>query len=89
MRESPALHITEDLAARGDIDLLVIEPHADVLPASLEGRATMVDFHEAAARADIMVMLVNHDQFLNLPAPRRDGLRLIDTRGVWPADALK
>jgi UDP-N-acetyl-D-mannosaminuronic acid dehydrogenase len=79
MRESPALDIARDLAARHKGRLLVVEPNIDVLPEGL-GKAELMMIGDARV-ADIHVMLVDHKPFKSLPAPV--GV-CVDTRGIWP-----
>jgi UDP-N-acetyl-D-mannosaminuronic acid dehydrogenase len=83
LRESPALDITIELAARGDCRILAVEPHIGVLPASLAERATLIDMTIAIEQADVVVLLVDHRQFRALPKSLLEGKRLIDTRGLW------
>jgi UDP-N-acetyl-D-mannosaminuronic acid dehydrogenase len=86
LRESPALHIATMLAELENSQLLVSEPHVAALPKGLDGRShvTLVDDHIAAiAEADIVLMLVNHRQYYELPADMLNGKVVIDTRGVW------
>jgi UDP-N-acetyl-D-mannosaminuronic acid dehydrogenase len=82
LRESPAVEIVCELAELKLGQLLAVEPNIKILPASLEGKATLSELHDAVHRADIVVILVDH-----LPFKRLDPLRLhtkivIDTRGL-------
>jgi UDP-N-acetyl-D-mannosaminuronic acid dehydrogenase len=43
----------------------------------------MVKTHEAVAAADIVVLLVDHNQFRTLPRKLLDGKVVMDTRGIW------
>lgn len=83
LRESPALSIATRLAALypGQVD--VVEPYIDALPPALAGKTRLCRPMEALENCDVLVLLVDHDDFKAMPAPRRPGLRLIDTRGVW------
>jgi UDP-N-acetyl-D-mannosaminuronic acid dehydrogenase len=76
LRESPALEIARDLATTHPGMISIIEPNLEALPSGL-GRARLVS---SADDADVHVMLVNHRQFLNRPAPTG---QCVDTRGVW------
>ena len=54
------------------------------LPARLAGRnIQLVGLNEALAQADLVVLLVDHKEFKELPAERLAGKRVIDTRGTW------
>lgn len=62
LRESPALDIAETLAGSFEGRLLLVEPNIDRLPASLSGREK-ADIDRAVEDADILVLLVAHDEF--------------------------
>ena len=80
LRESPALDIAVHLAAEG-YRVLAVEPHITTLPAALAGRAELVDLPAALARADAIVLLVDHRAFGSLTLADLAGKALIDTRG--------
>jgi UDP-N-acetyl-D-mannosaminuronic acid dehydrogenase len=80
LRESPALDIAVHLAAEG-YRVLAVEPHIAALPAGLAGRAELVDLPTALARADAVVLLVDHRAFGALTLADLGGKALIDTRG--------
>ena len=86
LRESPALEITRHLAERRIADkLLVVEPYLDTLPRELAGRVgvELVEFDLALAEADVVVLLVDHQDFKVVPRQSLDGKVVIDTRGQW------
>lgn len=84
LRESPALEIVETLARQGEaIDLMVVEPFIERLPVTLEGKATLVQFENAVAEADIVVLLVDHRAFKAINPSSLSGKVVIDTRGFW------
>lgn len=85
LRESPALHIAERLADEQIGHLSIVEPHIRELPASLQGRNNVrLDlFGPALKSADIILLLVDHQQFRRVePAQLREKI-VIDTRGLW------
>ena len=85
-RESPALHIAEAVAAWNNCKVLVSEPHAKVLPGELAGHAhvSLVEDTGALIRdVHIVVMLVNHRPYNEIPRADIEGKAIIDTRGVW------
>jgi UDP-N-acetyl-D-mannosaminuronic acid dehydrogenase len=85
LRESPALHIAERLADAQLGHLSVVEPHIPELPRSLQGRNNVrLDPLGAALKAaDIILLLVDHQQFRRVePAQLREKI-VIDTRGLW------
>jgi UDP-N-acetyl-D-mannosaminuronic acid dehydrogenase len=77
LRESPALAIVRRLAAEDLGELLVCEPN---LQSSKE--FTLVDPDQAVARADIVLLLVDHRQFRTLKPSILQEKIVIDTRGV-------
>jgi UDP-N-acetyl-D-mannosaminuronic acid dehydrogenase len=83
LRESPALSIVERLAAHYPNQVEVVEPFVSELPPSLAGRARLRSPSEAVDAADIIVMLVDHNDFKAMPIPKDRLDRIIDTRGVW------
>ncbi|KGN35688.1 UDP-N-acetyl-D-mannosamine dehydrogenase [Knoellia subterranea] len=86
LRESPALEITKQLAARhADARILAVEPNIDELPTALasSGNVSLSGTEEAIAEADIVVLLVDHKEFKHLDRATLAEKAIIDTRGVW------
>ena len=84
LRESPALAITQKLSSMGKGDIIAVEPHIDALPKELEeAGVSLAPLDEALAAADVVVLLVDHAQFLKVERPALDGKIIIDTRGAW------
>jgi UDP-N-acetyl-D-mannosaminuronic acid dehydrogenase len=86
MRESPAVEIVQDIAtALPDVEIQVCEPYAHDLPAKLSGLANVVlkPVETAVDEADIVVLLVDHDQFRAVNRSRLAGKVVYDTRGIW------
>lgn len=81
LRESPAALICEKLSK--ELTVLAVEPHIDVLPLSLEGKASLVDAEEAIKKADICVMLVKHKVFARIGSEAFAHKTLIDTCGFF------
>lgn len=64
LRESPAVEIVKDLAAKHKESLLVVEPNIASLPLSLgSNRVSLVNAEEAIQQANIIVLLVGHSSF--------------------------
>jgi UDP-N-acetyl-D-mannosaminuronic acid dehydrogenase len=84
LRESPALEVAAQLAARYGDRVKIVEPHIRDIPAEL-GRhgATLIGLDEALQKCEIAVLLVDHDQFKMIPLAERRHLAVIDTRGIW------
>ncbi|MFW0111562.1 UDP-N-acetyl-D-mannosamine dehydrogenase [Rothia sp. CCM 9416] len=86
LRESPALEILTELTHQiPGARLLVVEPHIDRLPAHLSqlGQVELTDCDPAIAQADLVLLLVDHDRFKQVPATALAGKAVIDTKGLW------
>jgi len=86
MRESPAVDVVAAIAdAAPDLDIRVAEPYTDTLPRELTGRPNvrLQNAAEAIDEADIVVLLVDHDQFRAISRSRLEGKVVYDTRGAW------
>lgn len=86
LRESPSIGITAALADQlPEASLLVVEPHVTSLPKILDGRANvrLAETETAIAQADIVVVLVDHDEFKNVRPAAIVGKTVIDSRGIW------
>ncbi|WP_043445862.1 UDP-N-acetyl-D-mannosamine dehydrogenase [Arthrobacter sp. L77] len=86
LRESPAVSIVRQL----NIDLpecavLVAEPHVSELPETLSSltNVALKDLGTAVAEADIVLLLVDHDEFKEMDKSVLDGKVVVDTRGIW------
>ncbi|XLY90009.1 UDP-N-acetyl-D-mannosamine dehydrogenase [Ectopseudomonas mendocina] len=85
LRESPALGITLEIAARYPGQVMAVEPHIDSAPAALvEAGVDLVDFSTAAS-ADVLVFLVDHAVFDNEALLLNGYQRVLDTRGAMAA----
>ncbi len=90
LRESPALEIVRELAARNLGQIIAVEPYIERLPPSLEQQAFLGDLHDAVGAADIVVILVDHLPFKQIDPLRLHAKIVIDTRGLLsPAPAAR
>ena len=78
LRSSPAVDIVRRLQQREVGELLVVEPHLESHP---EFALTRLD--EALARANIVLVLVDHKTFARVPREVLQEKILIDTRGLY------
>ncbi len=78
LRESPALHVAQTLAAQ-DLDVLLVEPH---LQASPIPDVPLVELDIALKEADIVVILVAHRQFRRLSPEALLRARVVDAAGL-------
>jgi UDP-N-acetyl-D-mannosaminuronic acid dehydrogenase len=85
LRESPALRIVENLADMEFAKVLAADPHVSTLPASLLNKVELRTWEDAVDAADIVVVLVDHYAFREIPRSSLDAKILIDTRGVFSA----
>jgi UDP-N-acetyl-D-mannosaminuronic acid dehydrogenase len=85
LRESPSLDIARSLAQVKSAQILIVEPYIKQLPASLAAFANvkLQGLTEALAKSDIVVLLVDHDDFRRVEAIDLAGKVLIDTRGMF------
>lgn len=85
LRESPAVDVVERLRGLVDAPIDVVEPHVRALPAELAGLKgiELVDLPTALGRADVVVLLVDHDEFRDVPAEVLGRALVHDTRGLW------
>jgi UDP-N-acetyl-D-mannosaminuronic acid dehydrogenase len=62
----------------------VVEPHVKQLPVNIARfgvRKATLD--EALRDANIVAVLVDHEAFARVPAQKRNGAIVYDTRGIW------
>lgn len=85
LRESPALSIVENFAKNEGMDINVVEPNISDIPLSLSQyrNVKLCDVENAVKRSDIVVGLVDHDEFKSINRDQFNEKMLIDTRGIW------
>ncbi|MGP5407676.1 UDP-N-acetyl-D-mannosamine dehydrogenase [Psychrobacter celer] len=62
LRESPAVHIAREMLDMDSAEILLVEPNISELPKSLM-YGNLVELNIAIEQADIIVILVGHEQF--------------------------
>jgi UDP-N-acetyl-D-mannosaminuronic acid dehydrogenase len=77
LRESPAFDIVKKLKEENIGELLVCEPNLDA-----HDEFDLIALEEVLARADIILLLVDHRKFKSLKASELNEKVLIDTRGI-------
>jgi len=80
LRESPALHIVEEFSATMNVQLKLVEPNIKKLPQKLETH-TLSALDESVFNADIVVLLVNHQEFKGIAQKLGSHVVLIDAVG--------
>ncbi|MFC7457051.1 UDP-N-acetyl-D-mannosamine dehydrogenase [Brachybacterium sp. GCM10030267] len=86
LRESPSRTIVGDLAEKlTDGTVLVVEPNVEELPKELAERdnVELAELDSALERADIVLLLVDHDPFKELDRELLREKIVIDTKGLW------
>ncbi len=77
LRESPSVEIVKKLMALDIGNILVCEPNIKSHP-----QFDLIRFEEGVKQADILVILVDHKEFLSLSAAKLSEKIVIDTRGI-------
>lgn len=86
LRESPSVEIVQHLVQEKLGDLMIVEPHISTLPESLQApNVELMALTDAIHAADIVLLLVNHRAFYELPRNDLMAKIVIDTRGIWSA----
>ena len=83
LRESPSLKIAQKINSMMFKKLLVVEPNISFLPKGFKSSASLVTLAEAINSADIIVLLVDHLQFMSIDLRVLKGKQIVDTRGIW------
>lgn len=84
LRESPAVEIVKDLAPRFTRPILAVEPNIAALPPALSACGVeLIDGFAALDQADVWTLLVDHRPFKTVSPKRRDGVEIVDARGIW------
>ncbi|WP_437611532.1 UDP-N-acetyl-D-mannosamine dehydrogenase [Erwinia sp. V71] len=83
LRESPAMEVTQHIAAWHSGETWVVEPHVAAIPEKLAHHATLVSADVALQQADVLVMLVDHQQFRAIDGAQITQRWVVDTKGVW------
>ena len=83
-RESPARLVAVTLARKYGSRVQVVEPYAAELPKEFAGtHAELIDIDTALETSDVLIVLVDHDQFKAVPLAERARHAVYDTRGIW------
>ena len=84
IRESPALHIVEALAARKVGQVLVVEPNLKHVPKELvEAGLEFCSLEAAFEQANVIAVLVDHKEFRETDKSEFASKVVIDTRGIF------
>lgn len=86
LRESPSLNIVKRMGEEHpQLDIRVVEPNVEELPPSLSSVPNLrkQDLAEALTDAEVVLLLVNHKEFIALDRSQLTGKTVIDTKGIW------
>lgn len=88
LRESPSVQIVREIAQLSthmQCEIRVVEPHIQSLPKDLSefNHVSLTSMKQALVESDIVLLLVNHREFLLADPNTLVGKHLIDTRGIW------
>lgn len=83
LRESPAMQITKMIADWHMGTTYAVEPNIDELPKVLNGSCQLISTEVAIANADIILLLVDHQQFKAINGEQIRQKWVVDTKGVW------
>lgn len=86
-RESPAIEIVELVAKATKVPLMVVEPHIETLPSSLQAfsHVTYTSLDDAMEQAQLIVPLVGHRSFKAITSDRLHTKQVIDAIRLWSA----
>ena len=85
LRESPSLDIVYEITQNEKVDkVFIVEPNISDLPNNLNGnkKCELVDLDYALEKADIVLLLVDHKEFLSINKDVLNSKEIIDTRGI-------
>ncbi|MFJ9383235.1 UDP-N-acetyl-D-mannosamine dehydrogenase [Peribacillus sp. NPDC101481] len=83
LRESPAVEIVKELTSIFNQTILVAEPHIEELPYSLKDyKIELTKTEDAINKADVVILLVDHDYFKAMDEEIFLNKIVIDTRGI-------
>ena len=84
LRESPAVEIAKMITDMGFKYHYIAEPNISTLPKILIHKQNLLEQAESAInKAEIVVLLVDHDEFLKIDKAVLTGKYVVDTRGAW------
>ena len=83
LRESPALHISLQVSNMGFSKHYIVEPNIKKIPNEFDRNLVeLVTIKKAINESDILVLLVDHEQFKEINPDLLVGKKVIDTRGI-------
>jgi len=84
LRESPALEIAKKISSINSGVTLLVEPNIERIPNSFKEEQTkLVTIDKALEKANILVGLVDHEEFTRLSIKNFKRMFVIDSKGMW------
>ena len=85
LRQSPALEIAKKISLMSFKKLYIVEPNIFIMPNCFEhdNDIELVNLEFAVNSSDIVVLLVDHNEFNQIDLDLLSGKYVIDTRGIW------
>jgi UDP-N-acetyl-D-mannosaminuronic acid dehydrogenase len=84
LRGSPAMRVVQCLSERYGNRIKVVEPYIHTLPPEIASTgAEFLRLDDALSVCEVAIVLVDHDEFRNIPLGERRHLAAMDTRGIW------
>jgi UDP-N-acetyl-D-mannosaminuronic acid dehydrogenase len=82
LRESPAMSITNALAELNMAQVWAVEPNIGHFPSDLNESVVLKDVPTACSQADIILILVDHREFIEIDWDQIKCKTIVDTKGV-------
>jgi len=83
LRESPAMIISKKIELMGFKKSYLCEPNIKSLPGLFDSsKSQLIELNQALTEADILVLLVDHDEFKNIDIRLLQSKQVIDSRGI-------
>ena len=85
LRQSPALEIAKKISLMSFKKLYLVEPNISIMPNYFDHHddIELVDLEFAVNSSDIVVLLVDHNEFNHINLDLLSDKYVIDTRGIW------
>jgi len=85
LRESPALEIARKISKMSFKKQFIVEPNINELPVELKlPTVELIDLENALLLSDILLLLVDHSEFIEINLGLISGKQIVDTKGIWP-----
>lgn len=83
LRESPSMAITLELAKKYANQIIAVEPNVEEVPKKLVAANIPLVSLDSGLQADILVLLVDHQEFKRLDKQLLQNKIIVDAKGIW------